>query len=324
MKAEGGRRKAEKQSGQLPVARCQFFLLLLLFFTAAGAGCPHLLQQYTQPLPRVLPVNATLEQVLEAVNTNAGLVNSFSSQRATISVPGAPPLRAKLAFERPRNFRLTGETGLTGPEVDLGSNDELFWFWVKRQPPPATYFCRHDQYATSAAKQIVPLPPEWFIQSLGVVSFRAEEQHEGPFPVHGGRLEIRSRSLEAGGPTRITILDDARGVVLEQHVYDARGQRLASVLMSGHARDAATGAVLPRHVEIRWPPTRFEMTIDLAEVQVNALDANAASLWVKPFFAGYPDVDLAKVAPAQLGAPAAAPAATAPPTTPTPLPQPSQ
>ena len=34
-------------------------------------------------------------------------------------------------------------TALTGPEVDLGSNDELFWFWVRRNEPPAVYFARH-------------------------------------------------------------------------------------------------------------------------------------------------------------------------------------
>ena len=43
---------------------------------------------------------------------------------------------ADIAFQRPRSFRLVGAKFI-GPEVDLGSNDELLWFWVKRAQPPA-------------------------------------------------------------------------------------------------------------------------------------------------------------------------------------------
>lgn len=300
--------------------RTPILLVLLALFACGGAGCPQLVQQYSQPLPRALPPNATREQVLEVVNTNSAQVQSLSSQRASLTVPGAPTLRATLAYERPRNFRLRAETGITGGELDLGSNDELFWFWVKRNQPPATYFCRHVDYAQSAARQVVPLPPEWFVQALGAVTFGPDEQHEGPFPVHGGRVEIRSRSLAPNGPTRITIVDDSRGVVLEQHVYDERGVRLASITMSRHARDAASGVVLPRHVELRWPATHFEMSLDFADLQVNALDPAGGQRWIKPLYAGYPDVDLARIGPAQLASPAASPAS--PPLQPaaTPLP----
>ena len=102
----------------------------------------------------MLPPSPTLEQVIEVVNRNNSQIRSFSTNRASISGSGFPSLRASVAFERPRRFRLRAETGLTGTEFDLGSNDELFWFWVRREQPPAMYYCRHDQFASSQARQV--------------------------------------------------------------------------------------------------------------------------------------------------------------------------
>jgi hypothetical protein len=193
-------------------------LLLGLMFSS-GAGCRQLMQQYSDPIPRALPNNASLNQVLEVVNDNSSRIQSFYVSRAKIGVPGFPALNANIAFERPRNFRLRADTMFTGPEVDLGSNTDLFWFWVRRNQPPAMFFCRHDQYAGSAARQVIPVEPEWLVQALGIVTFDANEQHQGPFPVRAGRVEIRSSNpaispSAADATTRLTVIDDSRGIVL--------------------------------------------------------------------------------------------------------------
>jgi hypothetical protein len=273
---------------------------MVALVSASGANCPQMVQHYTQPLPRALPPAASLDQVIQVVNDNSAKIQSFSSSKASISTPGFPSLRANLAFERPRNFRLRGDTLLTGPEVDLGSNGELFWTWVRRMQPPALYFCRHEQFATSPARQMIPIEPEWLIQALGVVSFEPTEQHQGPFPVGAGRVEIRSSRPSAGGSdqalTRITIIDDSRGVVLEQHLYDQAGQPLAMAILSRHTSDPISGATMPRHVDIKCPPARFELTIDLSDVQINQ-PSGEPQVWIKPQYPGYTDVDLANIVP---------------------------
>ena len=276
-------------------------LVVLVLIAASGANCQQMVNRYTQPLPRVLPPAASLAQVIEVVNNNSTAVTSFSTMRATVSTPGYPGLRANLAFQRPRGFRLRADLALSGPEVDLGSNDTIFWFWVRRDNPPALYYCRHDQFATSAARQVIPVEPDWLAQALGLVSFDASEQHDGPHPVRGGKLEIRSTSPGANGARRVTILDEASGIVLEQHVYDARGTRVASAMMSGHQRDPGTGVIMPRKVRIEWPTATFEMTVELADLQINRLTADPAALFTKPEYPGYVNVDLC--APNALGGP---------------------
>lgn len=273
---------------------------LTTLLAASGASCQQMVGRYAQPMPRVLPPAATLAQVIEVVNNNSSQVNSFSTMRATVSTPGFPALRANLAYQRPRGFRLRADMALSGgTEVDLGSNETLFWFWVRRETPPAMYFCRHDQFASSAARQILPVEPDWIAQALGVVSFDATDQHDGPHLRRDGKLEIRSTTPGQNGARRVTIVDESSAIVLEQHIYDGRGTRVASATMDGHQRDPGTGIIMPRRVRIEWPPSHFEMTIELTDLQINRLTADPAALFTKPEYPGYVNVDLA--APNALG-----------------------
>jgi hypothetical protein len=176
----------------------------------------------------------------------------------------------------------------------LGSNEELFWVWIRRNQPPAMFFCRHDQFPYSNARQVMPIEPDWIIEALGLTRLDPAVPHQGPFPLGNGRLEIRSVRPGPGGDlTKITVVDEARGVVLEQHLYDARGQRLATALTSRHLADPASGAILPRSVEIQWPPAQLTMRLDIASLRINALSPDSQALWVKPEYQGYPNIDLA-------------------------------
>ena len=198
-----------------------FSLLMLVSLTAAsGASCPQVVRQYAAPAPRALPPSPTLEQVIAVVNENSSQIQSFSANQATITAPGAPTLRANLAMEQPGRFRLRAETSLTGPEVDLGSNDELFWFWIRRNPENAVYYCRHDQFDQSNAKQMIPIAPGELVEALGLAQFDPSLPHQGPFNRQDGLLEIRTiRETPVGPSTKVTVIDPARGWVLQQNVF---------------------------------------------------------------------------------------------------------
>ncbi len=267
---------------------------LLVLVACSGAGCPRVVQQYIQPIPRALPPSPSLDQVVDVVNDNSSRVVSLSAPQATITVPGFPSLDANIAFQRPRSFRLIGQKFL-GREIDLGSNDELLWFWMRRAQPPALYFARHDQFGNSAARQILPVEPEWLIEALGIITFDRAAQIEGPTPVGSGRVQIKTRTNTPNGPiSRIVVIDDSRGIVLEDHVYNGQGVRLASAILSNHVRDSAAGVTLPRHVEIQWPPAGINLSLELGDVLINQLTATPQELFSKPVYSGYTEIDLAQ------------------------------
>src|SRR5262245_45035271 len=119
---------------------------LVVLSAASGAQCNR--RDVPNPVaygPRVLTQNPTLADVMQAVNDNNSKIRSLYTTDATLTVPGAPSLRANLALERQKRLRLRAETAITGAEVDLGSNDDLFWVWVRRNDPSTLFYCRHAQ-----------------------------------------------------------------------------------------------------------------------------------------------------------------------------------
>jgi hypothetical protein len=261
----------------------------------AAGGCANMNQLFPQSSTvRVLPTAPTMADVIAVINNNTNLVRSLYSADASLSAPLTPTLRATFAVERPRRLRLRAETALTGPELDVGSNDQLFWLWMKRQTPPSIFYCRHEQYAQSAARQMFPVQPEWLIDALGLPTVDPAGQHQGPTPVERGKLRLQSQLVGPFGPqTRTITIDAARGWILEQQLYDAGGQLLATSRTSNHTRDPASGATLPRHIEINWPATQFQANIDFRSVQVNTLMGAQASLFELPQMGSTPTVDLA-------------------------------
>jgi len=284
------------------------FMFLFVLVTTGGCNWSQLVTQYTAPMPRVLPPSPTLEQVVEVVNRNSRQIQSFSTNQAKLTGPGLPTLRASVAWERPKRFRLRAETALTGPEVDLGSNDELFWFWIRRNQPPAVYFARHDQFADSPVRQVIPIEPAWLVEALGITEFDPDLPHQGPFPTSDGRLEIRTIRETAEGPTtKVTIVHPVSGWLLAQHVYDARNRLKASAVASQHRRDPLTGLTLPKVVDIRCPVAQFSMRVELGNVEINRLESTRHELWTMPSYPGYGTVDLCD--PNLPRGPAAGPAA---------------
>ncbi len=273
-------------------SRCgRWWLVLLGLFSLFGVGCAGMMPQLAAREPRVLPPSPTLEQVIQVVNHNSGQIQSFSTTNARLSGPGLPTLRADIAFERPQRLRLRAGTAF-GPELDLGSNDELFWFWIKRGQRPGVFYCRHDRFASSRARHAIPVSPQILVEALGVAELDPAQSH-GPFPVGGDRLEVRTTRETVDGPAlKTTIVDAAHGWVLQQHVYDAQGQLIASAVAGQHHRDPYSNLIMPTIVTLKSPKTQFSMRIDLGQVRINRLSGNVGELWSMPCCEGAPAIDL--------------------------------
>ena len=266
--------------------------LLLVLTASGGASCPQFLANYPTAGPRVLPQTSTLNDVISVVNENTAKIRTVHAPDASVSAPMTPSLRATLMIQRPRSFRVRAETLVTGPEVDLGSNDSLCWLWVKRSPTPGVFYCRHEQYPYSSVRQMIPVEPEWLIDAIGITGFDPAGQHSGPYPVGKGRLEIRTQlARREGTMTKITIIDSARAWVLEQHLYDARGTRIASSLTSQHWHDPESGVTLPKHIEIQWPATQTSLEITLRSLVINRPDIESDDWFALPNYPDAPPVD---------------------------------
>ncbi len=264
-------------------------LLIAVSFLALAGCC----LQPRPAAPVVFSGFPSREAVIGHLNNQNARVQQIQTVGATLSVPATPRLRVQIMAQRPRRFRLLAETALTGAELDIGSNDDVFWVWAKRKQPPAIYFARHETFRRSDAARIMPVRPAWLFDAFGLVAFDPADTHEGPVPAGPGRLQMRSilRSPD-GDVTRIVVVDDRYGWILEQHLYDVQGRPLAVSRTSRHQYDPVTGVALPRHVEIDLPPAGMSFAIDVSSYFVNQLAGDPSQLWAMPKHEGYPLVDL--------------------------------
>ena len=119
-----------------PLSRGLVFGLLVVAVAASGASCPQVLRGYqvgTMPLPRALPPQASLDQIIAGVHDNTQRVRSYMAPQAVLVVPGVPRLSAQVACEPPRRFRLRAQTAVDRKSTRLNSSHSS----VSRMPSSA-------------------------------------------------------------------------------------------------------------------------------------------------------------------------------------------
>jgi hypothetical protein len=276
----------------------RWLAILLATVCGAGSGCRShswLRRGGGDPPPIAFSALPSPTEAVAAVNANTQRVQSLQTQGASISIPGAPSIGAEIAIERPRRLRLRAKTQLLGPELDLGSNDELFWLWAARMPDSSVFFARHDQFATSRARQMLAIEPAWLIEALGLAEIDPASVIEGPHSDTGERIKLRTTLASSGGQyTRLLILHNRYAWVLEQHVYDERGQLIASARNSGHEYYAVDGVSLPKKIAVEIPQGLLRLVLDVDRWAINQPLAEGQASFELPRtqLTNYPFVDM--------------------------------
>lgn len=261
-----------------------------------------------------LQPKSSAEDILARLNENAyseyspnGL-KSYRCDDVQVRLKGVPaPMRASIVVEAPRNLRLRVAHPLTGGEaVDLGSNDEKFWFWAKDSQPANVLVCSHDQIAAATQVTTLPLPfrPDWLMEVLGVspVSGSGYEVRRPNQRSHIVELVSVQRTPDQKPVRRIVKVDMIRCVALEHRIESIEGQLIAKATLSRHFLDPETRLILPRQISIDWPAAGQELALNLVftSVDFNA-PAQSVAMWTVPKVPGFPEFDIGAYAVKQLG-----------------------
>lgn len=273
----------------------------LLVSSLLGSGCATLCDQVRWcpycPPDCQLAEDATDSQVITHLNSNTRSLKSWRSTSASIlarSKGGLPvTLAANLAVSQPRHFRLRASL-LGSNEVDLGSNAERFWFWIRRSEQRHVITVGHEELPKVKSQLSLPFEPVWLIEALGVVPLNPQE-----WTVLHSRPEERQLFLaaEQRSPRGVLVrkqlvVDTCQGVITEQSLFDESSRLIARARMSDHRKDAETGIVLPRRIELEWPEAEIVLTIKLRQVEINPVETPAAT-WQVPRNLGAGTIDLA-------------------------------
>lgn len=266
--------------------------LLVIVFVSGGATCvPQRGTLNFPPPPNVLAETPSLSQVVSAVN-RTDAIRQLSTNSATIKdlVGRAPRLEATVNLERERRFRLRANLSIMlGAALDIGSNDQVFWFEFPDGGITRTmFFARHDAYRRQQHRAIIPIDPAWLIEAIGLVHLDPVRVIAGPVRRSDGLLEVRSR-MPDGTHQQVCYIDPVGGYVTQQLVtrpLAGGGETLVAESRTGdHRYYEGVECVLPHTIQVRLLPTggpEMHLRIEVGDYAVNQLLSGDPNLFVMP------------------------------------------
>ena len=286
--------------------------ILGLAALAAGSGCNSTRWNFINPeraaggnkgsAPGAAPLPAA--SYVNYLNDNAGRVQSVQVNDLVITAkqglkPGMDVL-GKMVTEKPRNFRMKA-TVFGSDAVDLGSNSEEFWFWISKNEPPYQFYCSYKDLNERALPNLpMPFQPEWVMEAMGLGPYGPAEKYQVEADADTVRLVERARSPQ-GQPVRKVIVMKRREVRTDLGqpqvtafllVDDATGKEIVSAHVLDVTVDRATGAVVPKRLELRWPAQRTTLTLRMDGLVVNSAVPQTA--FVRQPLNGVPSYNLAR------------------------------
>jgi hypothetical protein len=210
-------------------------------------------------------------------------------------------LDGKLMAQQPRDFRLVvAEPGMkTG--VDLGSNGQEFWYWIRDFGGGQSYqfFCSYDDLKAGNIKANMPLPPfqpDWIMETLGMSDYGPPTRYQ--LNVLGDRIElIEQAKSPRGQPVQKVIVFNRKPAtgdtpqVVAFVLKDAKGKEICSAQVQSVQLASQNAAKLPRRMTLNWPEERISLslTLNAAETKVDV----PATAFVRQPMDGIPSVNLA-------------------------------
>ena len=299
--------QAGKSGGGLLRGISQALVLLLVL---VGPGCASL-DKVLKPAKdaKPVPVNEempTAQQMVEYLNDNARRIQAIQCNSVAIDCKqgnqNAPGLDGMVVLQKPNMFRLKAKV-LGQNAVDLGSNQEEFWYWISRADPPYVFHCTHAAMAAGQVRMPFPFQPEMILAAMGI----AEYDHNKPYEVRpkGQYAELVEKVTSPQGKSvaRVTVFQRApaqpgKPQVLGHYLQDDAGKVICSVQVQDIQVVRQSGAVLPQKVVFQWPDQQVEMTMRFGEfVNTEITPDRSAALFSRRDLGNLPGFDLARWAP---------------------------
>lgn len=272
----------------------RILLLLVLATLGAFTGCSpskvFTARGNTEAAARIVAV-PTAEEAISHLNQNARSIQSIEADRLSIRVHQGEGLTRQsftvsgnLQYMKPKQFRLLADA-LGTTQADIGSNEQEFWFWFKRNDPPALYHCSYQDFAH--AREIrLPVHPDWIAEAMCAQELPRE--HAYAAKRSGNLLELTTNTTTPQGEMfqktiQVALSGPNQGRIVGFRLRNAQGQDVwvADIHEYQDLRDTG-GHVVPRKMTLRSPLEKLDLDLKIDGCQVNSLKAANQEFFKRP------------------------------------------
>jgi len=234
------------------------------------------------------------EQLVAVLNQNAQHVSSLEAKKvfltARVNNEHQGAMEGFLACQKagrpgtPPNFRLQADL-LGTPRVDVGSNSDEFWFFVKDPARPyVVYYCSYADYPKVAARGAMPFPvqPEWVVEALGMAEYDPKQHYEVSAQKETYDLIQRARSPRGSEIVKVVSFHKSprpghsavAAYILYETTNDAKRpykEICSATITESQAVPVGGGksVMMPSVVRLHCPQENTDLTIELGKVQAN-------------------------------------------------------
>lgn len=197
--------------------------------------------------------------ILVKLKNKLSTVKSLSAEDIKISIRRFST-NGRLFYEGD-NLRLIISSFL-GKEMDIGSNDEIFWFWSRRMRPQALYYSSHENSYNTNLRPI--FNKEWVLECF--IFSRVEETEGVSFFEKEKTLIVKSLKKSSGADHVyvVTVIDPKLLFITSKHICDANDNVMASIEYKNFQKD-----LIPRLIEVSWYEEGIFMRWDINSVVLN-------------------------------------------------------
>lgn len=258
-----------------------------------GKDTPPSTLKKAEPASLVAYLNAEAKKV-SAVQATVDLQCNQGSKTVGVS--------AMMACRKDKDFRLRGKV-LGMDEVDLGSNEEKFWFWVKRANPPHLYHCTHKDLASGKVNVPFPFQADMVLIALGMAEYDPKAKYD--LKENPRTLELTSEVTSPKGERVMRTVVFSRTVarspepqVIGHILKTPDGKVICEARVEKVYTDRDTGASVPSKLKLSWPGQEMSVGMQLWDVKVNrTTKEDAARLFTMTSIPGVETYDMARGGP---------------------------
>ena len=230
------------------------------------------------PTPKV-------EDLVRYLNTNARLIGDTDALKCTNLEIDCRADRQTVGLggwmmcQKPRNFRLQAKV-IGQPAVDIGSNNDEFWYWISKNEPPYLFHCSYEALGRGAN---VPFPfqPDMVVTALGIASYDPAKNYQLNAPAKANYFElIENTTSPQGQQIQKVVVFRRTGVVppdpqvIAYALRDGKGNNICIANIKSVQQNRETTAILPKEVSFDWPAVKLKMTMKLNDLQVVKTNAD--------------------------------------------------
>ena len=250
----------------------------------------------------------TAASLVAYLNENAHQMESLKSTRVRIDAKQgteAIGLEGTLFCQKPRNFRLRAKA-LGQPAVDIGSNNDEFWFWISQVKDDdnvaRVHFCSYKDMAAGKARMPFPFQPDMIVAALGIGEYDPTKEYTLKEEEKTYNLIEQTVSAQGQPVQKVTVFNKVQvpgkpqilAYLLQDGKTGAEICRATVLAVQAVPVGGDHKAVLPQTVELVWKPQQIKMTMQLYATEANSINVPQAAKLFSRGDLQYPAANLAR------------------------------